>query len=468
MTPTVRTYEQALEFLYGRIDYERAQADALSAGDFKLDRMARLLDLLGNPHERIPAVHVAGTKGKGSTAAMIASVLTAAGHRTGLFTSPHISAFEERMTVDGVSPGPEEVVDLVNRVAEAAERLDRLPGQMAPTYFELATAMAWLHFTRRGCGIVVLEVGLGGRLDATNLCRPEVTVITNVSRDHTALLGSTAERIAREKAGIAKPGVPMISGVMGPAARVIEEVCDAVAAPLSRLGREIRVVEPSPAGQADSPRDAGRFTVETPRRSWHDLSVPLAGAHQRSNAALAVAAIDLLIGRGWRIADEAVREGLRQVRWPLRIERLAERPEVIVDAAHNWAAAGALLDTLAAGDRGGRRILLFAATRDKDYAGMLRRLLPRFDTAVLTRYQNNPRGVDLRQLARVVETVTNRPVHLAEDPARAWKLARRLASEADTICATGSFFLAAEIREIVLDAARPPAARAETPRLLRS
>lgn len=469
----VANYEQAVEYLYGRINYERVHSDDLSARDFKLDRMALLLDMLGNPHERIPAVHIAGTKGKGSTAAMIAAVLSAAGHRTGLFTSPHLFAFEERMTVNGALPTQDEIVVLVNRVAEAAERLDRMPGETGPTYFELTTAMAWLHFEQAGCAIVALEVGLGGRLDATNLCRPEVTVVTNVSRDHTVLLGGTVERIAREKAAIAKPGVPMLTAADGAALRVVTETCAAVGAPLYRFGEEFRLVNRASEAQATtSPRsEASRwieneFAVETPCGRRLDLAIPLAGDHQRVNAALAVAAIDLLISRGWSIPEAAIRDGLRQTRWPLRIERIAERPNVIVDAAHNWAAAGALVETLDALDRGRRRVLVFAATRDKDYAGLLRRLLPHFDTLILTQYQSNPRGVPVDRLRRILETISNRPAHAATDPASAWKLAQRLATADDTICATGSFFLAAEIREIVLDAPRvvetkPAASRGE-------
>ncbi|MEX0718806.1 MAG: folylpolyglutamate synthase/dihydrofolate synthase family protein [Planctomycetaceae bacterium] len=465
MASHVASYEQAVEYLYGRINYERVRSDDLSARDFKLDRMALLLDLLGNPHMRIPAVHIAGTKGKGSTAAMIAAVLTAAGHRTGLFTSPHLFAFEERMTVDGTLPTHDEIVALVNRVAEAAERLDALPGETAPTYFELTTAMAWLHFELAGCAIVALEVGLGGRLDATNLCRPEVTIVTNVSRDHTVLLGGTVERIAREKAAIAKPGVPMLTAAAEPALRVVMEACAAVGAPLWRLGREIRLIESpadaEPPGEISAAKpnaaagwEENRFAVETPARRRLDLTVPLAGIHQRQNAALAVAAIDLLIARGWNVPEAAIRDGLRRTRWPLRIERIAERPSVVVDAAHNWAAAGALVETLCDLDRGRRRILIFAATRDKDYPGLLRRLLPRFDAIILTQYQSNPRGVPVARLRRVLETISNRPAHATADPAGAWKLARRLAADDDMICATGSFFLAAEIREIALDAPR--------------
>ena len=202
MTRPVDTYTQALDFLFHRINYERIQSTSYSVGDLKLSRMRSLLDRLRNPEAEIPAVHIAGTKGKGSTATMVASLLAASGYRVGLFTSPHLTRFEERMTVNGRMPTEDEVVALVNELLEPVAELDQQLGGMNPTYFEITTAMAWLYFRQQQAEIVVLEVGLGGRLDATNLCRPEVCVITSISRDHTHLLGSDIDQIAREKGGI--------------------------------------------------------------------------------------------------------------------------------------------------------------------------------------------------------------------------------------------------------------------------
>ena len=244
-----------IEFLYGRINYERVQTGSYSTRDFKLDRVRQLLAGLGDPQEAVPAIHIAGTKGKGTTAAMTAGILEAAGFRVGLFTSPHISAFEERMTVGGRMPAREDIVHLANRVAEETHRMDQWPGQMSPTFFEITMAMGWLWFLFQNVDMVVLEVGLGGRLDATNVCRPLVCVITSISRDHTGLLGSTLAEIAAEKAGIIKPGVPVVSGVQNPeASDVIEEVCREQNAPLTVLDRDIHLVSepaifrPHPAG----------------------------------------------------------------------------------------------------------------------------------------------------------------------------------------------------------------------------
>jgi dihydrofolate synthase/folylpolyglutamate synthase len=453
--PHVENYEQAVEFLFSRVNYERLSAMQYTGDELKLDRMRELLRRLGNPHEMIPAVHIAGTKGKGSTAALTAQVLFAAGIRAGLFTSPHISVFEERMAVAGVHPARSELVELVRRLADVVTDLDKTPGHMSPTYFEIATALAWLYFTQRRAEIAVLEVGMGGRLDATNLCRPAVSIITTISRDHTRQLGSRLDQIAREKAGIVKPLVPVVSGVTSdPARAVIAEVCRSRNAPLFELGRDF-----SYRYQAKRPLDMigshslSSVDVETPDKQWRDLAMPLVGEHQARNLALAAVAVQRLQEQGWKVPEEALRTGLAQFRWPGRIEILSRRPTVIIDAAHNWAAVAALLRTLDESFPARRRVLVFAATRDKDVVGMLRQLLPRFDTVIVTCFQNNPRNVPVEALVGMVRGLTDQPLHAAADAAAAWKLARRFASADDLICVTGSFFIAAEMRELIVDGA---------------
>ncbi|MFN0052916.1 MAG: bifunctional folylpolyglutamate synthase/dihydrofolate synthase [Planctomycetales bacterium] len=447
MTSYSASYEQAIEFLFSRINFERLSGTQYSADDFKLDRMREFLRRLGDPQWSIPVIHVAGTKGKGSTAAYLASILTAAGYRTGLFTSPHVSAFEERMAVDGVPPTREELAALVAGVSDVVAALDKTPGRMSPTYFEITTALAWLYFRQREATIAVLEVGMGGRLDATNICRPLVSVITTISRDHTRQLGSRIDQIAREKAGIIKPGVPLVSGVSHPDAQaVIAEVCRQQRAPLLQAGREFDFKYQPPVDRAGP-----SVTVRVGGITWRDVPLSLVGEHQGANAAVALAALDQLGLQGWHVAPEAILEGMRTLRWPGRIELLGRDPTVIVDAAHNWAAVGALLKTLDQSYVARRRVLIFAATRDKDFVGMLRQLLPRFDSIILTSFQNNPRNVPVAELRGVAESLSDRLLHFASDPAAAWKLARRLVGPPDLICATGSFFLAAELRELILD-----------------
>ena len=447
MPDRIETYEQAIDFLFGRINYERVQAEAYSTSDFKLDRMRRLLEFMGNPQERIPTIHVAGTKGKGSTCSMLASILKASGYRCGLYISPHITAFEERFTIDGMMPTQAEFVGLVNRLLPIITQMDNLPGRMQPTYFELATALAWQHFLEQNVDIAVLEVGLGGRLDSTNLCNPLVTVITNVSRDHTHVLGSTVHQIAYEKAGIIKSGVPVISAVTHPdALAMVEETCHERGAPLKLLGRDFQLVTRHLDDQ-----EQVQIDVKTETSTWLGMPVTLRGAHQALNATLALAVADELRQLKWSLPDEAVRMGLLSVSWPARVEVIAKRPTVIVDAAHNWESARALVASLNETSSPRKSILIFAATKDKDVAGILRQLLPQFDTIILTRYLDNPRGVSVEELSRLVNGLTTRPNHQAKNPLMAWGLAKALASPDDLIVITGSFFLVAELRSTIAE-----------------
>ena len=457
MPRPIQTRGQALSFLFSRIDYERTTHSRDAAGCFKLDRMQQLLERLGDPQRQLPAVHIAGTKGKGSTAVMVAEMLSAAGYRSGLFTSPHIHDFEERMRVDGATPTEQELVEVTNRVLEAVAAMDQLPDGMQPTYFEIATAMAWLFFALRQVDVVVLEVGLGGRLDATNLCSPLVTVITNISLDHTAVLGTTLASIAGEKAGIVKPNVPVVSGVVAPEARaVVHDVCSTQNVPLYELGRDFEltgreiVTGGKSAGETETVLRRGqRLEIQTPWRTWFGVELPLAGEHQAQNAAIAIAVIDLLDKRGRSVSMDAARKGLTRLSWPLRIEVLRERPTVLVDAAHNVASATALIRTLEAEFPAERSVLVFAATRDKDFGGMLQQLHHRFETIILTAYTSNPRGVPVEQLATVVREQCGRNALLAADPQAAWEMAMSAAAANDLICVTGSFFLAAEMREMI-------------------
>jgi len=326
-------------------------------------------------------------------------------------------------------------------------QIESEPGRVSPTYFELATALAWQHFRSNRVEWAVLEVGLGGRLDATNLCQPLVSVITSISRDHTRLLGSELAEIAREKAGIIKPGVPLVCGVEQPEAVVaIEDVAAECGAEVWQLGREIQL-------EYDRPKHVAR--VSTPCRTWPEIPVPLPGRHQSANTALAVAAIDLASQDITSVPVEVACDAIGRLEWPVRIETIGQDPTIIVDAAHNWASLGALIDTLEsdhpAQADSSRRVLIFATSRDKDVDGSLRRLLPHFDTVILTQFQDNPRAVPVATLHRRVRELFDVPAHATSDPAAAWHLARRLAGRDDLVCVTGSFFIAAEIRELVLD-----------------
>jgi len=445
-----QTYAEAIEFLLGRINFERAPAGSYTFREFKLDRMRQLLERIGNPQERIPVVHVAGTKGKGSTTTMISAILSAAGYGTGTFTSPHLDKFEERLAVDGQHPTEADIVRLVNQVGPATAELEQLGEGMGPTFFELTTALGWLWFEERKVDLAVLEVGMGGRLDSTNLCRPLVTVITNVSRDHTAFLGETLPQITREKAGIFKRGVPALTSAIHPEVlSTLTAAADAAGVPLRKLGSDWSW-EAATHGQ--------KIRVKTWGREFVDIPVPLPGEHQRVNASLAIAVVETLSEQGWRIDEESIIRGMSGVHGPARIEVLGHAPLRIVDGGHNWESIKALVATLrqpgqlscGPADLAPRRkILIFAAARDKDYHGMLRQLVPEFDTVIITQYLRNARAVPVAELSRTLEDTTTRPFHVVASPAAAWRLASALASPADLVCSTGSFFLAAEMRELM-------------------
>jgi dihydrofolate synthase/folylpolyglutamate synthase len=444
-------FVRATEFLLERIDYERAPPARGGGEAFRLDRMADLLERLGHPERELPCIHIAGSKGKGSTAAMLDAILHSAGVRTGLFTSPHIQSFSERMRVDGRPIPAGRFAALIDRMRPIVAEMEAGP-LGGPTFFELTTALAWLHFLDAEVELVVLEVGLGGRLDATNLCRPIATIITSISRDHTRLLGETLPEIAREKAGIIKPGVPVLSGVTDPsAAAVIAEVAAAQQAPLFRLGLEIRC-EASLDEHTRAMPACASVRVTSPWSDHAPVRLKLAGRHQAVNAALATAAADLIDSLGRHaVRGMDVRRGLQSVRWPLRIEVLARSPLLIVDAAHNEASIAALLETLAPLSVQ-RRILLFAASRDKDVRAMLALVAAACDDLILTRFLGNPRSVALADLVRLLPESPRARVHQAETPAAALALGRSLAAPADLLCASGSLFLAAEVRELVLPA----------------
>jgi dihydrofolate synthase/folylpolyglutamate synthase len=453
-------YSAALAFLLDRINYERTAQIPSTA--FRLDRMRELVCRLGDPHLRVPVVHVAGTKGKGSTATMIAAMLQAAGYRTGLYTSPHLERIEERFVIDGAACTADEFVELTRSVEPVLRELDAEAASAdirRPTFFEITTAMAFVYFASRPVDIAVLEVGLGGRLDSTNVCQPLVSVITSISFDHTKQLGNTLAAIAREKAGIIKPGVPVVSGVIDDEPRqVIAVIAAERGALLLQYRRDFDIgihVKRGAATLQGSTIDYSETGDHGTTYKLPGVDVRLPGEHQAANAATALAAIRTLGRRGWTIPEEAVRSALAMVKCPARVEVVRGSPTVVVDTAHNVASIEALCRTLR-GTAERPRVLVFASSKDKDVPGMLRLLLPEFDEAVMTRYVNNPRARPpeaLRDLAANVLTELRLPtpprLHPAAEPRAAWQAAQQLAGKAGLICITGSFFLAAELRAIV-------------------
>jgi dihydrofolate synthase/folylpolyglutamate synthase len=443
----------ALSWLDRRLNYERVAA---GHGTFALARMRRLLEAVGSPHERVPAVHVAGTKGKGSTVGMIAGILGAAGHRVGRYLSPHVHALEERIGIDGRPIDSRELTAAFETVIPVVERLDRAAarrGMRGPTWFEVLTCVAFLHFARAKVDIAVLETGLGGRLDATNVCRPLLTVITSISLDHMAILGNTIAKIAGEKAGIIKQRVPVVSGATHASARrVIRATAARRRAPLRELGRDFtaRVI-----GAADPRRNAlGAGLVHVrmpaflqgPAGSERTYQVAMAGPHQAENAALAVVAARWLDALGHAVPEDAIAAGLRSTVLPARIQVVSRRPLVVVDAAHNVASMQALVDTLASALATHRpRVLVFAASADKQIERMLRVATGTFDHVIVTRYATNPRAAAVERLVAACRAAGLPAAETAGSPAEALARGRRLAGRNGLVCVAGSFFLAAEM-----------------------
>lgn len=448
---------EVLDWLDSRVNYER-QVPSGPGGtrSFGLGRMRRLLELVGNPHRSFPVVHVAGTKGKGSTVAMIAAILERSGFRVGRYLSPHVHRIEERICVDS-RPIPcralersfAAVIPAVARIDAAAARR----GARGPTWFEAVTAAAFDHFARERVDVAVVETGLGGRLDATNVCKALVSVITPVSLDHTAILGPTVRHIAAEKAGIVKRGCPVVCGARDADARaVVEEVARRRRAALILVDRDWssghRVA-------GDPALLEGGELLFTPLRAAlgeGPAGYPLAmtGAHQADNAGMAVATVRLLRARGMRVPEEAVRRALATVRLPARIERVATGPLVVVDAAHNPASMRSLVEAIdgaiaATRRRGAPAVLVFAASADKAVEEMLAIAAGRFDRVVLTRSATSPRAAPIDRLrAACAKAGLPRP-DAAEAPAAALGVARRLAGPRGMVCVAGSFFLAGEL-----------------------
>lgn len=427
-------YQAALDYLYSLTNYEHKLATQYAGQLFDLSRMERLLDAMKHPEDRFHSIHVAGTKGKGSTAAMIASSLQQAGSRTGLFSSPHLHTFRERIQVDG-QPISEKA--LVRHLQRLRPLFDTLAGL---TTFEASQAIAFDYFVTEGVEWAVVEVGLGGRLDTTNVIQPEVSIITPVSYDHMLVLGSTLEAIAEEKAGIIKACTPVVSGPQpDEAANVIRHVAGHLGAPLTVIGQDWTYS----LQYADW--DGQRFTVYGPTVTLEDLFIPLLGEHQLANATTAVAALWHLHERGYRVPEEAIREGLRRVRWPARLEILSREPLLIVDGAHNGASMRRLVEAIRTYFPGRRVVALFGSLADKDLPRMFAALLPEVDTVIFTQ-THHPRVANPEELAREAQPYGT-PATVEPDLEQALRLALDLAGHGGLVIATGSLSTAAAARE---------------------
>lgn len=425
-TGTVSTgFAAALEWLYTFQDAERGvgwNARSSPHLEWNLRRTRILLDLAGAPDRRMVCVLVAGTKGKGSTAAMLASILAAAGIRAGLYTKPHLQSYRERLRVDGEAIGEGRFAELVAAMRPRVARLAALaPESGAPTTFELTTALALEHFALAGCTVAVVEVGLGGRLDATNAIDPHVSVVTPISRDHTAILGTRLADIAAEKAGILRPGrVAIIAPQPDAARRVLLAAC-------ARVAAEARPITPLTAKEAV-------------RRA-----VSLRGAHQRTNAAVAIAAARALAEHGIPVSEASLSDGLKRLRWPGRLEIVEGTPATVLDGAHNDASAAALADALPQEFPRRRIRFVIGIMKDKDARAVVRPLVPLAASFDAVRAPG-PRGLEPSAIARLVRGTT---VRTHDGVAAAIAAARAAAAPRDVVCVTGSLALVGRARDVL-------------------
>ncbi len=429
-------YPAALDYVLSFADYERAPRSAVV---FDLRRMEMLLERLGNPEVGAIPIQVAGTKGKGSTAAMIASILTRAGYKTGLYTSPHLHAFTERIQVDGAPITEDEFARLVDVLKPEVEVVNKFGAFGQLTTFELLTALTFAYFKEKGVDFQVLETGMGGRLDATNVVKPGVSVITSISFDHTEVLGNTLTQIATEKAGIIKPGSIMVSSPQFPEAMaVIEGVCRERGVKLVKVGSDITWRREAFSSEGQSFKLNGI-------KGKYNLSLPLLGEYQLENAATAVAVVEILAEWGVVVSVESIASGLAQVHWPGRLQVLKQKPWFIVDCAHNAYSAKRLAEALREYFDFDRAVLILGVSSDKDVAGIVAELVP-LSSIVIVTCTHHPRALESARLAAEFSKRGITP-EVVGDVTSAVDLALARAKPEDLICATGSIFVVAEVME---------------------
>ncbi|MCK6538469.1 MAG: bifunctional folylpolyglutamate synthase/dihydrofolate synthase [Anaerolineales bacterium] len=439
MTDIETAYNKALDYLYSFVDYSLKHASELAKAEFNLDRMFALMEELGNPQNAYPILHVAGTKGKGSVSALCASALRAAGYRVGLYTSPHLLDYVERIQVNGEPISHEELVELVEEVKPAVLRIPFL------TTFEITTALGFLAFARQGCNAAVIEVGLGGRLDATNIVMPKVSVITSLSYDHMAVLGDTLAKIASEKAGIIKEGIPVVSAPQKEEAlEVLERAAKLKDCRFILVGKDIKFekIESSLDGQTlGLSASSEPSLIDAARRV--ELKIPLLGNHQLENAATAYTALKV---SGMPISDEAIQKGFPQVKWRARFEIVRRDPPVIFDSAHNADSFAKLSETLEEYFPGKQVLLIFGASEDKNIPGMFAEMKPRIRKLIVTR-ADHPRALEAEKIVGLANQagIPNEAITPVESA-----LARALefsANDGSIVLSAGSIFVTAEVMQ---------------------
>jgi len=437
-------YRQTEDYILSFTDYEKIPGIAYTSANYDLRRMGKLLQPLGNPHLGTRTVHIAGTKGKGSTAAMISQVLITAGYKTGLFTSPHLHTLRERITNNGTMISEADFAALVTKLKPIVEKVNKEAAYGELTTFEILTAVVFAYFKNSQSDFQVLEVGLGGRLDATNVAKADVCVITSISLDHTEILGDTVAKIAAEKAGIIKPGCIVVSSpqVSG-AAKVIRRVCRQQGARLIQVGEDITWQ-----------KTGGDLHLQTlavkGKTGNYDLTIPLLGDHQLENAATALATLEALVYLGTKISVQDIAQGFSQVSWPGRLQILSREPMVVVDGAHNGYSMRKLVEAIKNYFNCNRCFVIFGTSCDKDITGMAREVKALADTIIITS-SSHPRAASTSTLTQEF-TKLDMKVDVIESVSKALSKALAVAQKTDLILVTGSLFVVAEAIDYVVKA----------------
>ena len=433
-------YQDAIDILYD----SRMMGTKLGLNNIRF-----LLKALGNPHLSYSCVHVAGTNGKGSVSAMLTSMLTSAGYKTGLFTSPHLSSFRERIRIGAEYIPEQSVADILERIIEISEPMRTMEDVTFPTFFEIVTALGARYFADSGVEIAVMETGMGGRLDATNAVEAAVSIITNIGMEHSVYLGDTIEKIAFEKGGIIKKNVPLITAEKNRVALgVIERIASEKNAPVIKVGAEVVFSDmKSASGTLETPMQS--LTVTTKNSTYSDLRIPLIGLHQAENCCMALAAVETLGATGFQVSSDAVESGLADTQWPGRFEIVGSDPAVILDAACNPAAVEALSETLRNYlPEGHKVVFVLGFLQDKDYASMCRELLSLAAEIVLTRPANS-RAADPEAVVQSLEKdLDPGRTHITKTVPEAMEIAYNLAENwHGFVCVAGSNYLLGEARQ---------------------
>lgn len=429
-------YKKAIEYIYNLNKF------GIKLG---LNNITCLLSLFDNPHLKTKVIHVAGTNGKGSTSSTICSILKTAGYKVGLYTSPHLVFFEERMTINGVYITEEEVYDLLERMKPAIKKVANTAGCQHPTFFEVVTAMAFLYFYENNVDFAVMEVGLGGRLDATNVCQPLISVITHIDFDHTDRLGNSLGEIAGEKGAIIKQNTPVVSALQfSEAEEVIKNVALKMESPLFSYGKEIK------ADLVKSQLDGNYFDYKGIFNNIDNLHVPLIGEFQVENVSLAIATAELLNNKGFTIKQDDIIKGVNDTHWPGRFEIVKENPLVILDGAHNPNGMNQFISNIKKLIPDKKIIAVLGVSQDKDYPAILKTVIPQVSQVIIT-MADNPRATPLPQLYEIVKQyIDEEKIIKTNNVAAAIDKSLQIAQDDDVICITGSLFTVGDAKAYFL------------------